>query len=312
MANIQKYGGKKEWVTPVPKGKPNQTLKTLKDVRKIASTSDYSKIFESFLLEIILEDISDKLNKTQYGGRKGVGTEHLMVSMIDRIRKVLDNPESVSAVLNSYDWSGAFDRLDPTKVAIKCVKIGIRSSVVSVLIDFMNERVMEVKMNSHTSQAHDLIGGGPQGSILGQFLYIIGSDDTAEEVPEQDKFKYVDDLGVLELIETKEKLIEYDFTQHVPSDVAVGERFLPPETFKSQGITNDLVSWTKENRMKLNALKSKYMIISRSKEKFSTRLTMDGSTLERAQEMIHLGVWLTEDLTWGKHIREICKKSYPR
>ena len=66
-------------------------------------------MFESFLLEIILEDISDKLNKTQYGGRKGVGTEHLMVSMIDRIRKVLDNPESVSAVLNSYDWSGAFD-----------------------------------------------------------------------------------------------------------------------------------------------------------------------------------------------------------
>ena len=61
-------------------------------------------------------------------------------------------------------------------------------------------------MNSHTSQAHDLIGGGPQGSILGQFLYIIGSDDTADEVPEQDKFKYVDDLGVLELIETKEKL----------------------------------------------------------------------------------------------------------
>ena len=73
---------------------------------------------------------------------KGVGTDNLMVSMIDRIRKVLDNPGSVSAVLNSYDWSGAFDRLDPTKVAIKCVKIGIRSSVVSVLIDFMNERVM--------------------------------------------------------------------------------------------------------------------------------------------------------------------------
>ena len=64
--------------------------------------------------------------------------------------------------------------------------------------------------------------------------------------------------------------------------MAVGERFLSPETFKSQGITNDLASWTKENRMKLNALKSKYMIISRSKEKFPTRLTMEGWTLERA------------------------------
>jgi hypothetical protein len=42
----------------------------LKDVRKIASTSDYSKSFEHFILEFILEDISDKLSKQQYGGEK--------------------------------------------------------------------------------------------------------------------------------------------------------------------------------------------------------------------------------------------------
>ena len=93
---------------------------------------------------------------------------------------------------------------------------------------------MEVKINSHTSQAHDLIGDGPQGSILGQLFYITGSDDIAEEVPEQDKLKYVDDLGVLELVETKEKLIEYDFRQLV--DEAVGERFLPPEHLSTKAL----------------------------------------------------------------------------
>ena len=93
-------------------GKPD--TKNQKHVIKIESTSDYSEIFKSLVLKIILEDIREQLNKTQYGGRKGVGTKCLMVSMIDRIRKVLDNPESVPAVLNNYDWSGAFDRLDPT------------------------------------------------------------------------------------------------------------------------------------------------------------------------------------------------------
>ena len=44
---------KKEFVTPVPKGKPNTILKNLKDVRKIASTSDFSKIVEHFLLKFI-------------------------------------------------------------------------------------------------------------------------------------------------------------------------------------------------------------------------------------------------------------------
>ena len=37
---------RREWVTPVPK---TTVLKTCKDVRKIASTSDYSKLFETFL-----------------------------------------------------------------------------------------------------------------------------------------------------------------------------------------------------------------------------------------------------------------------
>ena len=37
-------------------------------------------------------------------------------------------------------------------------------------------------------------------------------------VPEQDKFKYVDDLRDLELVKTKENLIE-----HFPSYLAVGE-----------------------------------------------------------------------------------------
>ena len=67
----------KEFVTPVPKSKPNQILKKLKDVRKIASSSDFSKIFEHFIMKFIQSDIPDKLSKTQYGGKKGVGTEHL-------------------------------------------------------------------------------------------------------------------------------------------------------------------------------------------------------------------------------------------
>ena len=120
----------------MPKGKPGQALKVLKDVRKIASPSDYSNIFEHFLLELILEDISHKLNRRQYGGKKGIGTEHLMVEMIDRIKQILDRPEQIAVVLNSYDWSGAFDRLDPTTVTLKCIKLGIRSSVVKVLIDY--------------------------------------------------------------------------------------------------------------------------------------------------------------------------------
>ena len=217
-----------------------------------------------------------------------------------------------SVILKSYDWQGAFDRLDPTKVTIKCINIGIRSSVVKILIDFLNERKMEVKMNQKTSSSYDLIGGGPQGSLIGQVLYIIGSDDAAEDVPEEDKFKYVDDLISLDSLNVRENLTKYDVHNHVPSDIAIGERFLAQDAFKSQSYNDSIAMWTSDNKMKIHEKKSKYMVFSNMKEKFSTRLTLNNQVLERAKEMVHLGIVITEDMSWDRNITEICKKAYPR
>jgi hypothetical protein len=301
---------KQEMVTPVPKKK--KTLKQLNDVRKIASTSDYSKIFEHILLELIFNDISGKIDSRQYGGRKGVGTEHLLITLIDRVKKALDDPESLTVILSSYDWKGAFDRVDPTNVIRKLILLGVRSSLVNVLIDFLNERKMQVKMNGKTSSNLDLIGGGPQGSIIGQLLYIIASNDVVQDIPNDDKFKYIDDLSIVEEVRHKPNLMEYDVLQHVPSDVATGQRFLPHSTFKTQDINNQITQWTEQNKMKLNSEKSNYMVVSSSKENFATRLTLDNAKIDRVKEICHLGVWITEDMTWNKHVSQICKGCYPR
>ena len=53
---------------------------------------------------------------------------------------------------------------------------------------------MHVKMNKATSSSYDLVGGSPQGSLIGQLLYIIGSDDAAEDVPEEDQFNMLTSL----------------------------------------------------------------------------------------------------------------------
>ena len=59
-----------ETVTPVPKKTEPQVLT---DVRKIASTSDFSKIFEKYIKSWIMEDISDNLKKKPIWREKGVG-----------------------------------------------------------------------------------------------------------------------------------------------------------------------------------------------------------------------------------------------
>ena len=104
-------------------------------MRKISGTSDYSKLYESILKDFILEDVSPNLSKKQFGGRNGVGTEHLIITFTDRVLKMLDSTRQRSAVLAAaVDWTAAFDRIDPTILSQKIIKIGIRPSLIPILI----------------------------------------------------------------------------------------------------------------------------------------------------------------------------------
>ena len=121
-----------EYVTPIPK---QQRPENISHLRKIACTSDFSKLFEAFLKEWILEDIEDNLDPSQFGGRKGSGTEHLVICYIDRILKLLDSMPSKTAVIAAAaDFMTAFDRTDPSKTVAKFIKIGVRPSLIPILI----------------------------------------------------------------------------------------------------------------------------------------------------------------------------------
>ena len=78
---------KLEIVTPAAKVYPPQSTK---DLRKIAGTLNFSKIFEMFLSEVMIEDMKESCDPSQYGNCKGVSTQHYLIKMVDRILTVLD------------------------------------------------------------------------------------------------------------------------------------------------------------------------------------------------------------------------------
>ena len=107
---------KREWVSPIPKVKEPQVLK---DVRKVASTSDFNKVLEAFTKTYITQGIGHKLDPKQFGGKKGLVTEHMVISLMDRVLSLLDNNNTRSAVIKAgVDWSSAFERGDPTETAV--------------------------------------------------------------------------------------------------------------------------------------------------------------------------------------------------
>ena len=302
---------KEELVSPVPK---KEYLKVIKDTRKIACLSDFCKIYESFLKTWILEDISHNESFSQFGGKKGVGAEHMIVCMVDRILKLLDTPEGRALVISSqYDWENAFDRQDPTSTVKKFSLMGVRSSLIPVIIDFLSARSMQIKFNNKIAGPFELVGGSPQGSFIGQICYSTGSHDNTEEigVEDEDKYQYVDDLNLLDLIIMSDVLIQYNFRAHVASDIAIGQRFLPPSATRTQFYNNGIALWTQQNHMKLNSSKSQYMLHTRIKEDFATRFTLDGKYIERQSATKILGVWIGEDpSSWELNTQQIMKRTY--
>ena len=131
-------------------------------------------------------------------------------------------------------------------------------------------------------------------------------------VPPMDRFKFIDDLSILQLICFSGLLLEYDFKQHVASDVGIDQLYLPTSSFHTQTSLDYIAKWTTDNLMKLNVSKSNYMIFSRSKSNFGTRLSLNNQTLDRVGATKLLGLWITEDLSWTKNCQAICQKAYSR
>ena len=253
-----------------------------------------------------MEDISNNIDMGQFGGQVGIGTEHMIVCFVDRILNLLDRHTDKSAVIATYlDWSAAFDRQDPTLAIKKFIQLGVRPSLIPLLVSYLTNRKMQVKFNGEHSRILTLIGGGPQGTLLGGTEYLVQSNNNADGVPEEDRFKYVDDLSILELICLSGLLKDYLFRSHIASDIATDQLFLAPESFQTQEQINQISDWTQTNLMKLNTAKSNYMIFTRSKEKFTTRLVLDGDNLERISVTKLLGVWITEDLSWSRNCKII-------
>ena len=241
-----------------------------------------------------------------------MGTEHLIVAMMDRVLKLLDKPGMSAVVATAIDWMGAFDRLDPTITISKLISMGVRASLVPIIVAFMTDRKMKVRYNTASSKWHSLVGGSPQGSWMGQMAYIATSDDAARGLEDEDKYKFCDDLTILELVMMGGLLAEYDFTTHVASDVGTNQLFLNPSFLTTQSNIKELEDWTKNNKMRLNEKKSNYLVFNRSRESFATRLTINGEWMERKGSIKLLGVWLDDDGGWRTNTRELCKKAYSR
>ena len=208
----------------------------------------------------MLKDMKGKLDVSQYANQKGIVIQHYLINMIDRIQLALDNSENGEvndAIATLIDWKQAFPR--------QCSKLGLEAfikieihSLIAVLLNYFQDRKMQVKLKGIYSSVRELNGRGPQGALLSNLKYLAQSNDSADMVSPNDRFKFVDDLIILEILSLLLIQIEsYKIQDHVPSDIQVHNGYISRKHLDSQRNLSLINTWTKKKKTMLNMNKQK-------------------------------------------------------
>ena len=169
---------------------------------------------------------------------------------------------------------------------------------------------MRVKWHGLVSSLRDLPGGGAMGSTLGVWEYLSQTNSNTDMVPEEDRFKFVDDLTVLEIVNLLSVgLSSYNITQQVPSDIPTHGQFIHQDHLKTQDYLNQINEWTENQQMVISQQKTKSMIFNfNDKYQFTTRLQLKGENVEIVDQMKILGTIVRSDLSWNSNCEYLIKK----
>ena len=139
------------------------------------------------------------------------------------------------------------------------------------------DQQMSVKWCGHQSEVHRINGGGPHGATISILEYLAQSNKSSECVSKESRFRFIDDLSILETINLLTVgLTCLNIKRQVPSDILSNNRFIPPENLESQKWLNEINEWTGKQKMMINEQKTKCMIFNFTKKhQFTTRLSIN-------------------------------------
>ena len=302
---------KSEIVTPVPKV-PNP--KSIDDLRNISGLMNLNKVMEKLVCPLVVDDMKSSLDKSQFANQPGLSTQHYLIKLIDRILSVTDNSskgECIAVLATLIDWKKAFPSLDHTLGVKSFIRNGVRASLIPILASFFERRTMKVAWRGKLSSERPLPGSAPQGSSWGILEYLSQSNNSADNVPEEDRAKFMDDLTILEIIVLANVgLASHNMKSSVPTNIPMHNQFIPREHLKTQKYVQDIDKWTELNKMRLNEKKTKNVVFNFTKDhQFSAEIKLKNENLEVIDKTKLLGTIITSDLKWHENTKYIVKKA---
>ena len=262
----------------------NDNPELFKNYRPISILPCFSKIIERIMYNRLYSFLTKHniISEKQYGFRKKHATYMALIDLVDKLFCNFDGKKYTEGVF--LDLSKAFDTIDHTILINKLLCYGVRSNACSWFVSYLQNWKQHVVFNKTESEYKEISCGVPQGSILGQFLYINDIEHVSDSIK---PILFADDTSL--------------FHSH---------------TFNTliQEVNIQLLkfsSWFNTNKLSLNTKMTNLIIFTPNGKKYNiseAEINIDGSKIKHVKCTTFLVITVDEYLDWKVHIYNLSNK----
>ena len=194
------------------------------------------------------------------------------------------------------DISKAFDLVWHKSLLAKLPLIGLHHTLIRWISSFLSDSSIAIKVDGYLSNPHSINTGVPQGSVISPVLLILFITDLLSTTSSS-IFSFSGDTYVsLSFSSNPQHLAYFNISPYCNTSASL--------------LTNDLRNVEKlgtDNLVQFNEGKKKQVVISRKHHQNFPPVFMNGHKLDISSSINQLGLSISSNLTWKRHINSIAK-----
>lgn len=264
------------------------------DTRPVANLSHFGKVFDTLIYKQLIDYIekNNLLSHYQSAFRSHHSTQTILLRLLDEVRQGCDKKMFTIVVL--FDFKAAFDSISHKELLRACKDLNFSDLVIRWIHSYLSGRSQAVvDKDGKISRKKKMSSGVPQGSVLGPILFLILINSILSILRFCKGFLFADDLQ----IRIQCKLEDINATiEKINSDC------------------QRIVDWADSKGLILNAKKTTAIIFGTSQnhmlldKSLLDPIMINGTRINFVESIRDLGVQLNEDLSWNKHVSNICSR----
>lgn len=255
----------------------------IRNYRPISRLSVLPKLFEKLLIPKLTYILSPIIVDNQHGFRSYKSTVTNLLIYYTDLMTVVSKGGRVDAIYT--DLKKAFDSVDHSILIKKLNILGVGNPMINWFSSYLNDRKQIVKIGKSSSSIIFATSGVPQGGHLSPLLFIIFINDLGNIFKHCKYLLFADDLKIYAQIQSYN---DYN---------------------KLQAELDKFYEWLVNNKLQINVDKCLQITFTRSKFFIHYQYELNGYNLMAENHVKDLGVFLSSDLSFSKHITYICNKA---